>query len=157
VTLNDLLFTLFSPLSSHESPFYYKTLETINGDMTGVKLREEEPKWLQETLKEAQEFVGNPKKDVRESKVLERFCSYLAMVRNIIEFDLSTVEEATKQVSKDAIVEEYNSVIKNDVWEIVPRPEGKLVVTSRWLYKIKHAANDLIEKYKTQFVARGFS
>eukprot|EP00253_Pinus_taeda_P014846 PITA_14846 len=31
--------------------------------------------------------------------------------------------------------EEYSSIMKNDVWEVVPRPEGKSVVTSRWLYK----------------------
>ena len=47
--------------------------------------------------------------------------------------------------------------MKNDVWEIVPRPEGKSVVTSRWLYKIKHGADGSIEKYKAKFVGRGLS
>jgi hypothetical protein len=55
------------------------------------------------------------------------------------------------------MMEEYNSIMKNDVWEIVPRPEGKLVVASRWLYKLKHVADGIIEKYKALFVARGFS
>jgi hypothetical protein len=40
---------------------------------------------------------------------------------------------------------------------VVSRPEGKLVVTSKWIYKIKHDANGSIEKYKARFVARGFS
>jgi hypothetical protein len=47
--------------------------------------------------------------------------------------------------------------MKNDVWDIVPRPEGKSVVTSKWIYKIKHAADGSVEKYKARFVARGFS
>ena len=47
--------------------------------------------------------------------------------------------------------------MKNDVWEIVPRPEGNFVVSSKWIYKIKHAADGSIEKYKARFVARGFS
>ena len=47
--------------------------------------------------------------------------------------------------------------MKNDVWEVVPRPEGKSMVTSRWLYKVKHAVDGNIEKFKARFVARGFS
>ena len=47
--------------------------------------------------------------------------------------------------------------MKNGVWEIVPRPEDKSVVTSKWIYKIKHATYGSIEKYKEIFVARGFS
>jgi hypothetical protein len=55
------------------------------------------------------------------------------------------------------MMKEYNSIMKNDVWEVVPRPEGKSVVTSRWLYKLKHVADGSIEKYKALFVAQGFS
>jgi hypothetical protein len=47
--------------------------------------------------------------------------------------------------------------MKNDVWDIVPRPKGKSVVTSKWIYKIKHATDGSVEKYKARFVARGFS
>ena len=48
-------------------------------------------------------------------------------------------------------------IMKNDVWDVVPRPEGKSVVISKWIYKIKHAADGSIEKYKEIFVAHGFS
>jgi hypothetical protein len=66
--------------------------------------------------------------------------------------------EATgQQVWQDAMTEEYQSIMKNDVWDIVPRPEGKSVVTSKWIYKIKYAADGSVEKYKARFVARGFS
>ena len=47
--------------------------------------------------------------------------------------------------------------MKNDVWKIVPRSEGKSVVNSKWVYKIKHAVDGSIDKYKARFVARGFS
>ena len=55
------------------------------------------------------------------------------------------------------MIEEYQSIMKNDVWDVVPRPQGKSVVTSKWIYKIKHAADGSIEKYKARFVAWGFS
>ena len=55
------------------------------------------------------------------------------------------------------MIEEYHSIMKNDVWDVVPSPKGKSVVTSKWIYKIKHVADVSIEKYKARFVAHGFS
>ena len=40
---------------------------------------------------------------------------------------------------------------------VVPILEGKSVVTSKWIYKIKHAVDDSIEKYKARFVFCGFA
>ena len=57
----------------------------------------------------------------------------------------------------DAMVEEYDSIVRNCAWEIVPRSEGKSVVGLRWIYKVRHAADGSIEKQKGRFVARGFS
>ena len=49
----------------------------------------------------------------------------------------TTYKEAfVHQVWRDAMMEEYNFIMKNGVWDFVPRPEGKSVVTSKWLYKI---------------------
>jgi hypothetical protein len=55
------------------------------------------------------------------------------------------------------MVEEYASIIKYNMWEIVPRPLNKSVVSSKWIYKIKHAADGSIDKHKARFVAWGFS
>ena len=57
----------------------------------------------------------------------------------------------------DAMVEEYSSIMTKDVWEVVPRPHDRLVVGSRWIYKIKYAADDSIEKFKARFVAKGYT
>jgi hypothetical protein len=46
------------------------------------------------------------------------------------------------------MMEEYQSIIKNDVWEIVPRPKNKDVVSSKRIYKIKHVADGSIENIK---------
>jgi hypothetical protein len=43
------------------------------------------------------------------------------------------------------MMEEYQSIMKNDVWEVVPRPEGKSVVTSKLIYKIKRAVNGSVK------------
>ena len=57
----------------------------------------------------------------------------------------------------DSMVEEYDSIVKNNVWEIVPRPIDKSMVGSRWIYKVKQDADGSVEKYKARFVAWGFS
>ena len=46
---------------------------------------------------------------------------------------------------------------KNDVWDVVLRPEGKSIVTSKWIDKIEHAVDGNITGYKARFVAQGFS
>jgi hypothetical protein len=51
------------------------------------------------------------------------------------------------------MMEEYQSI---NVWEIVPRTESKSIVTSKWVYNIKHAVDGSIDKYKERFMARGF-
>jgi hypothetical protein len=40
-------------------------------------------------------------------------------------------EALGEQVWKDVVTEEYQSILKNDVWDVVPIPEGKSVVTSK--------------------------
>ena len=76
----------------------------------------------------------------------------------IVQSKPCTFEEVMKhQACKDAMNEDYESIMKNDVWYVVPRPKDKSVVTSKWLYKIKHGADGSVEKFKARFVARSFS
>ena len=55
------------------------------------------------------------------------------------------------------MMEEYASIMKNDVWEVVPRPEDKSMVGSKWIYKVKHAIDGSMDKYKARFVSMEFS
>ena len=71
----------------------------------------------------------------------------------------SYFQEAVQQPTwVDAMVEEYDSIVKNSAWEIVPRPIEKLVVGSRWIYKVlKQDADGIVEIYKVKYVASVFS
>ena len=73
-------------------------------------------------------------------------------------FEPSSYEKVSdQQFWKDAMMEEYQSIMKNDVWEIVSRLEGNSVVTSKWIYTFKHAIDGNIEKQKVRLMARVFS
>ena len=76
------------------------------------------------------------------------------MMRKCIMTKPSSFEEAVEDPAwVDAMVEEYDSIVENSASEIVPRPEGKSVVGSRWIYKVKQAIDGSVEKYKARFVA----
>ena len=77
---------------------------------------------------------------------------------HIIDTEPSCHGEATgQQVWQDAMTEEYQSIMKNDVWDIILIPKGKSLVTSKWIYKIKHVVDGSVENFKERFVAKGFT
>ena len=51
---------------------------------------------------------------------------------------------------------EVASLIENGVYEVVDRPFGKPVITSKWVFKKKRGLSGKVEKYKVRLVARGF-
>lgn len=115
------------------------------------------PMWARHTMEEAEKYA-TPHGTFRESKRPHKFVGYVSLMSHIIASEPSSVEEAlNQQVRKDAMMEEYQSIMKNDVWDIVPRLKNKSVISSKWLFKIKHAVDGSIEKFKARFVARGFS
>jgi hypothetical protein len=104
------------------------------------------------------EKIAAPKVTFRESKRPHRFGGYVALMSSISDVEPSSFEEVEKlQVWKDAMLEEYRSILKNNVWDIVSRPKDKSMVSSKWIYKIKHAVDGSVEKFKVIFVARGFT
>jgi hypothetical protein len=115
------------------------------------------PAWARELIQD-REIYGVPEGTTRYVKKPKPFSSYMASIYDLLEKEPTCFEEAIqKKEWANAMIEEYQSIIKNDVWEIVPRLNSKDVVSSRWLFKIKHAADGSIEKYKARFVACGFS
>jgi len=82
----------------------------------------------------------------------------MALIGECVETEPSSFEEAVQQpIWVDAMVEEYDSIVQNSVWDAVPRLENKSVVSSRWIYKAKQATDGSVEKHKERFVSHGFS
>ena len=58
---------------------------------------------------------------------------------------------------REAMESEYSSLLKNDTWDLVPPPEGKNIVGSRWVFKVKHDENGSVNRFKARLVAQGYS
>ena len=58
----------------------------------------------------------------------------MALMRIFIVIEPSFFQEVVQEPTwVDAMVEEYDSIFKNNAWEIVPRSVDKSVVGSRWI------------------------
>lgn len=51
---------------------------------------------------------------------------------------------------------EYDALIKNDIWELVPRPPYQKVIGYLWVHKTKTLANGDLDKRKSRLVAQGY-
>jgi hypothetical protein len=71
------------------------------------------------------------------------------------------IEEAfTRENSKEwkcAMQEEYDSLVANNTWTLVPLIVGKKPIYCKWVFKIKQGVNGEVECYKARLVTRGFT
>jgi hypothetical protein len=149
---------LEAPKVEPRSPMTSRAVQQPSGEAetiapsTSIK----RPQWFTQTFRDAQEYVEALRSTFRESRPSKKFRDYMALMSNIIDFKPSSCQEATsQQIWQDAMVEKYTSIVKNDVWKTMPRLEGKSVVGSKWIYKIKHVAYGNIEKFRSRFGQEG--
>jgi hypothetical protein len=57
---------------------------------------------------------------------------------------------------RTAMAEEFNALIKNGTWDLVPYNPSMNVVGAKWVFRLKRKADGSIERYKARLVAKGF-
>ena len=84
------------------------------------------------------------------------------------EFDIVTVEDdpinfrqalesSKSQEWIDAMNEEIKSMKDNDVWYLVPLPEGVKPIGCKWIFKTKRDSKGDVERYKTRLIAKDYT
>ena len=58
---------------------------------------------------------------------------------------------------KEAIENEYDSLIQNKTWDLVDAPADKNIIGCKWGFKVKRNADGSINRYKARLVAQGYS
>ncbi|GJU55465.1 ribonuclease H-like domain-containing protein [Tanacetum coccineum] len=56
-----------------------------------------------------------------------------------------------------AMLDEFNALIENKTWILVPRPHNVNIVRCLWLFRHKHNADGSLNRYKARLVANGSS
>nr|GEZ89300.1 retrovirus-related Pol polyprotein from transposon TNT 1-94 [Tanacetum cinerariifolium] len=67
-----------------------------------------------------------------------------------------TSEALTQSCWIEAMPEELNEFERLEVWELVPRPDQVMMITLKWIYKVKLDELGGILKNKARLVARGY-
>jgi hypothetical protein len=55
---------------------------------------------------------------------------------------------------KDSMVEEMESLCKNETWDLVKLPSGRNLVGSKWVFNKKMNVVGQVEKFKARLVAK---
>ena len=60
------------------------------------------------------------------------------------------------QAWKAVMQPKYDSIMKNDTWELVDKPPKRKAVGTKWIWKSMYKSDGTLEKYKAKLVAQGF-
>nr|GFA10018.1 hypothetical protein [Tanacetum cinerariifolium] len=82
------------------------------------------------------------------------FCYYDAFLTSV---EPKTYKEALTQACRiEAMQEELHEFERLEVYELVPRPDKVMMITLKWIYKVKLDELEGILKNKARLVARGY-
>ncbi|XP_019177891.1 PREDICTED: uncharacterized protein LOC109173090 [Ipomoea nil] len=58
---------------------------------------------------------------------------------------------------RDAMDQEFNALLHNCTWQLVPATSDMNIVGCKWVFRTKRKADGTIERYKARLVAKGFN
>ncbi|GJY08880.1 retrovirus-related pol polyprotein from transposon TNT 1-94 [Tanacetum coccineum] len=112
-------------------------------------------KWTKYHL--LQNIISNPSRPISIRLQLHEqalFCYYDAFLTSV---EPKTYKDAlTYSCWIEAMQEELNEFERLKVWELVPRLDKVIVITLKWIYKVKLDELGGILKHKARLVARGY-
>ena len=75
----------------------------------------------------------------------------------VLSLDSRAYAEATgNPLWEAALQDEYNSLVDNQTWDLVPLPSDRNLVRCKWVDMTKKATYGQINRYKVRLVAKGF-
>ncbi|GKB04322.1 retrovirus-related pol polyprotein from transposon TNT 1-94 [Tanacetum coccineum] len=103
------------------------------------------------------QVIGDPSKPVMTRQRLHTDFEVSIYALTVSTIEPKNIKEAMKDHSWiKSMQDELNQFERLQVWELVPRPEGKNVIALKWLWKNKCDAENIVVRNKTRLVAKGY-
>ncbi|GAU17915.1 hypothetical protein TSUD_330400, partial [Trifolium subterraneum] len=83
---------------------------------------------------------------------------YIGLAENHIEEkEPGNAQEALRRPEwKEAMHKEFQALMTNQTWTLIPYQDQESIIDSEWVFKIKYKADGTIERRKARLVAKGF-
>ncbi|GJT99296.1 retrovirus-related pol polyprotein from transposon TNT 1-94 [Tanacetum coccineum] len=103
------------------------------------------------------QVIGDLSKPVMTRQWLHTDSEVCMYALTVSTFEPKKIKEAMAGHSWiESIQDEFNQFERLQIWELVPRPEGKNVIALKWLWKKKCDAENIVVRNKTRLVAKGY-
>ncbi|GJR30591.1 retrovirus-related pol polyprotein from transposon TNT 1-94 [Tanacetum coccineum] len=103
------------------------------------------------------QVIGDPSKPVMTRQRLHTDSEVCMYALTVSTFEPKNIKEAMADHSWiESMQDELNQFERLQVWELVPRPEGKNVIALKWLWKNKCDADNIVVRNKTRLVDKGY-
>ena len=90
--------------------------------------------------------------------VTTRSINFIANACFISQVEPKNVKEALlDEFWISAMQEELSQFRRNEVWNLVPRPEGINVICTKWVFKNKSDESGMVTRKKARLVAQGYT
>nr|GFC79407.1 retrovirus-related Pol polyprotein from transposon TNT 1-94 [Tanacetum cinerariifolium] len=100
-------------------------------------------------------ITGDPKSSVRTRGKLANSCLFSYLLSSI---EPANVVEALRDADWVSVMQdELDQFARLKVWRLVPRPEGKTVIKTKWIFKNKKDESSLVIRNKARLVAVRYS
>ncbi|KAK1384173.1 hypothetical protein POM88_021908 [Heracleum sosnowskyi] len=100
-------------------------------------------------------IIGDPDTGVRTGRTSQNECHYSGFLS---ETEPKKVEDALDDPDRViAMQDELNQFERQKVWKLVPRPNGKSVIGTRWVFRNKLDEDGIVTRNKARLVSKGYS
>nr|GEU44191.1 retrovirus-related Pol polyprotein from transposon TNT 1-94 [Tanacetum cinerariifolium] len=131
---------------------FHESSESFQGESSSSLLNDDVQQSPEETKDHPlHKIIGDPKSSVRTRGQLANSCLLSSI-------ELANVAEALRDADwVSAMQEELDQFARFKAWRLVPRPGGKTIIKTKWIFKNKKDESSLVIRNKARLVAVGYS